>query len=289
MRQTCAVCWEPFLRPLHLRQCCRAHVCWSCAHAHVRGVLTDDSRFEIKCPACASCTLTDLEVRKALWVYNAFGLFRDAHRRDVRAWERWSVATGLRGCGDDIVRCPGIDCDNLWVVKRDRRAAKVVNEPTKTYNIRLWGFYAPPRNDDGGDDRRIFCESCNKAFCSVCRRNWQQAKRGHRPPMEHLRDGRPALAAPMQSHDLKACVAFARKSISMDDDFSVIADALNCSSCPSCSLRVERTVGCNHITCPQCAQHFCFICEQAWDNRHYRCRDEEGNAYKLPERQCPLS
>jgi IBR domain, a half RING-finger domain len=34
--------------------------------------------------------------------------------------------------------------------------------------------------------------------------------------------------------------------------------------CPSCSAKVQRTGGCNHMTCFVCGQHFCYICGQDW-------------------------
>ena len=34
----------------------------------------------------------------------------------------------------------------------------------------------------------------------------------------------------------------------------------NTVSCPSCFLRVEKSKGCNHIECPVCKCHFCFLC-----------------------------
>ena len=61
-------------------------------------------------------------------------------------------------------------------------------------------------------------------------------------------------------------------------------------SCPSCSLRVQRTEGCNHIACPNCSTHWCFVCEVRWTNQHYACRDARGNAHQPPPQgtQCLL-
>lgn len=32
------------------------------------------------------------------------------------------------------------------------------------------------------------------------------------------------------------------------------------TGCPSCGVRVEKSVGCNHMTCQRCQAHFCFRC-----------------------------
>ncbi|CAG9329458.1 unnamed protein product [Blepharisma stoltei] len=34
----------------------------------------------------------------------------------------------------------------------------------------------------------------------------------------------------------------------------------NTSTCPSCEFKTEKNGGCNHITCPNCNTHYCFIC-----------------------------
>ncbi|KDN43490.1 hypothetical protein RSAG8_06079, partial [Rhizoctonia solani AG-8 WAC10335] len=31
-------------------------------------------------------------------------------------------------------------------------------------------------------------------------------------------------------------------------------------ACPRCETRVEKSEGCNHMTCVRCAAHFCFRC-----------------------------
>ena len=34
--------------------------------------------------------------------------------------------------------------------------------------------------------------------------------------------------------------------------------------CPGCGVAVEKTSGCNHITCP-CGTHWCFVCRHVSD------------------------
>ena len=31
-------------------------------------------------------------------------------------------------------------------------------------------------------------------------------------------------------------------------------------TCPNCKVRVQRSAGCNHMTCTQCRSHFCYRC-----------------------------
>lgn len=31
-------------------------------------------------------------------------------------------------------------------------------------------------------------------------------------------------------------------------------------SCPNCPSKVEKSMGCNHMTCSHCMTHFCYLC-----------------------------
>jgi hypothetical protein len=39
----------------------------------------------------------------------------------------------------------------------------------------------------------------------------------------------------------------------------------NTVACPDCSVRVEKSSGCNHINCQRCKSHFCFLCGERID------------------------
>ena len=34
--------------------------------------------------------------------------------------------------------------------------------------------------------------------------------------------------------------------------------------CPTCTAKVQRTGGCNHMICTVCGQHFCYVCGRDW-------------------------
>mmetsp|Transcript_17979 Transcript_17979/g.56380 ORF Transcript_17979/g.56380 Transcript_17979/m.56380 type:complete len:299 (-) Transcript_17979:103-999(-) len=282
-RNHCLVCWDEFRLPwlnLHRRGCCSRAVCWSCLAGHIDGVMSDETRVSIRCPCCDEVDLTDLEIRRAIHVSSWYGAWRRQQRAKVRRYELWSVAAGCKQLAPylEILQCPGLDCDNFFLVGSRSRRAKLRNEPQWYWNplSRKW-LYHPPLNRDGGDCRRVYCRTCRKAFCSLCRRSWQQPRKGYR--------GAPDGTAPVESHDNRACVSFAGRSIDQKEDFNAVGDAAGARSCPRCSLRIERTYGCNHIECPNCAQHWCFICEAAWDPSHYACRDLQGDTFKAPNPQ----
>uniref|UniRef100_A0A6S9ISQ1 RBR-type E3 ubiquitin transferase n=1 Tax=Heterosigma akashiwo TaxID=2829 RepID=A0A6S9ISQ1_HETAK len=58
----------------------------------------------------------------------------------------------------------------------------------------------------------------------------------------------------------------------------------NTKRCPKCSTRIEKNQGCNHMTCRQCKEEFCWICMGPWSDHgantggYYKCNRYEGKA-----------
>jgi hypothetical protein len=44
----------------------------------------------------------------------------------------------------------------------------------------------------------------------------------------------------------------------------------NCKHCPRCSQSIEKSEGCNHMTCSSCRTEFCNICNQEIPRRNGR-------------------
>ncbi len=41
--------------------------------------------------------------------------------------------------------------------------------------------------------------------------------------------------------------------------------------CPNCGMAIQKTEGCNKMTCTNCHQHFCYKCNKAvLDYDHFR-------------------
>jgi len=112
---------------------------------------------------------------------------------------------------------------------------------------------------DGKDGRLVTCPGCRYQFCGLCARPWSTiAKR----------------SGIRVTHNRQLCSIYGQRA-SDDDDFLTAAEVGDAKCCPGCSMRTNRTSGCNHMSCP-CGYHWCYICECRFDARHYRC--EEGNA-----------
>jgi len=87
---------------------------------------------------------------------------------------------------ESIVSCPTLDCSSLFVVDKKAKKRKEDGESTSYYSLRRLLFYKAPL-EKGTDKRRVWCDSCTKAFCLVCRRNWVQGKKGFRTITESQR------------------------------------------------------------------------------------------------------
>ncbi|KAF1810009.1 hypothetical protein P152DRAFT_460822 [Eremomyces bilateralis CBS 781.70] len=107
---------------------------------------------------------------------------------------------------------------------------------------------------DPSADRLCICEDCSFAFCRVCLNGWHG---------DFVRCW-PRTAAELTAEE-SASYDFIRK---------------NTSPCPTCSSPTQKTHGCNHMSCPQCRTHFCYLCSSWLD---------EGNPYEHfnnPKKEC---
>mmetsp|Transcript_24356 Transcript_24356/g.36298 ORF Transcript_24356/g.36298 Transcript_24356/m.36298 type:complete len:546 (+) Transcript_24356:52-1689(+) len=109
------------------------------------------------------------------------------------------------------------------------------------------------------DGRISTCPLCKHTFCNLCLRPWHTL---------HATSGKFLFHTNMQ------CSKYNKKSVSESDriEFMNMADAADARLCPGCSMRTNRTEGCNHMTCP-CGYHWCYVCECKWNSRHYACTD----------------
>lgn len=54
----------------------------------------------------------------------------------------------------------------------------------------------------------------------------------------------------------------------MDADTFNLIKTNKYKMCPKCKFYVERTEGCNHMTC-KCGNHFCYKCGKNFSNHNY--------------------
>jgi ariadne-1 len=98
---------------------------------------------------------------------------------------------------------------------------------------------------DGGV---VHCGGCSTSFCMVC---------GEEP------------------HGPTSCMLLGRwKNKCQDESETANWILANTKQCPKCSTRIEKNMGCNHMTCRKCHHQFCWICLEDWKSHtggHYSC------------------
>ncbi|CAJ1337663.1 unnamed protein product [Effrenium voratum] len=242
--------------------CCARKLCWSCLRRHAESVI-DDARPEMNCPLLCKAPVPDVMVlcafRRHQWSWQGLDLLGGRGRRKLRAYERWSLTSGLAAsCAarmEDVVHCPGSDCSHMWLLPRDLRRAKASQEPGSRWDPRSWplarhmGFYtAPLVGARGQDSRCVHCPRCQLEYCLLCSQLWEQLGSCHKG---------------------KSCLEFD----------AALPQTQRCKErrwagakpCPGCGVRTLRSMGCNHMTCTQCAMHWCWVCARPWQPWHYGC------------------
>lgn len=67
-----------------------------------------------------------------------------------------------------------------------------------------------------------------------------------------------------------------RKRRAMEELLSLRLIASDSRLCPRCSVRINRSQGCNHMTCTQCKTHFCYRCGTSLDPKNPYGHFREG-------------
>lgn len=98
-------------------------------------------------------------------------------------------------------------------------------------------------DNEHNDVREYHCAACNQRYCANC-------------CLRH--------PATMGCAEARAADPAAR-------EHAAWIAAGNGRHCPRCTVLVQRTEGCNHMTC-RCTHEFCYICGANWNMDHYGCR-----------------
>ncbi|KAI6020796.1 hypothetical protein BKA83DRAFT_1432233 [Pisolithus microcarpus] len=108
------------------------------------------------------------------------------------------------------------------------------------------------------------CHSCGYSFCSVCKRTWHGP---HTPcPLPVTSKIILAYLAASEDERIRLERHYGRTSVQRmvrqhkEDEENRKWLESSTTECPGCALRVEKSMGCNHMTCSKCKTHFCYRC-----------------------------
>jgi len=120
--------------------------------------------------------------------------------------------------------------------------------------------------DETGWVKLRTCPSCNYAFCSFCKRTWHgplsdcPIQIAERLVIEYVET--PEDSPLRQSMEHRYGKRNLRRLVAKYEEDRANREWLEKSTkaCPSCHVHVEKSMGCNHMTCSRCKQHFCYRC-----------------------------
>jgi len=155
-----------------------------------------------------------------------------------------------------------------WVCERDPAATYC---PIPSCQSSVLGPVQIQHEESGWTWLRT-CPRCSFSFCALCRRTWHGP---HTSCAESVTsqivgeyqasEGDPAQRLQLERRYGRARL---RKLVAQYEEDQLNEKILTSSTmmCPGCKIRIEKSMGCNHITCLKCKQHFCYLCGQKIDS-----------------------
>ncbi|KAH7907252.1 hypothetical protein BJ138DRAFT_1160570 [Hygrophoropsis aurantiaca] len=244
---TCAICLAP-----HKGAACLQLI--GCAHVFCRACLADFWGLCIAEGDVARVGCPDPEC------------VRDREREQAEGSE--GLGAGEVG-EEEVRRVLGEEDIVRWRWLKQKRALE--RDPSMVHCPMEFCQTPVPKPPSDGDDesgwaRLRTCPSCEYSFCAFCKRTW------HGPlsdcPLSATESFvREYLALPASS-PARATIerrfgrATVARLVAAYEEEQANRKWLDASTmrCPGCEVKVEKSVGCNHMTCAKCKQHFCYRC-----------------------------
>ena len=123
-------------------------------------------------------------------------------------------------------------------------------------------------------DNLCLCLSCQMPFCGLCRKTWHGVAPCQELPI-NIRELK--LRYDEGDSEMRSSMEQQYGKHQLLQGFAELESkewvATNSKPCPSCNSKIEKTHGCNKMTCSRCGDHFCWLCgkqlEHANPYRHF--------------------
>ncbi|KAJ3087024.1 E3 ubiquitin-protein ligase rnf14 [Quaeritorhiza haematococci] len=117
---------------------------------------------------------------------------------------------------------------------------------------------------DPKEEKLCICPKCRFAFCFYCMRCWHGyasycAMNNMLKVVEEYLAASPAQKAYMEKRYGKKVLEKCSRDF-MAEKETIQWKKANTQACPTCNSAVQKSEGCNHMTCRICETHFCFLC-----------------------------
>jgi len=212
----------------------------SCSHVFCRACLEDFWKLCIAEGDVGRVGCPDPQCVKAGREANEEEVRRVVTEDEVRRW-KWLREKRELEKDPSIIHCPMSFCQ------------KAVPKPQNV-------------EEGSGWERLRTCLDCGYSFCAYCRRTWHgplsdcpiSATESFVLEYMELPEDSPERMILERRFGKKNI----QKLVSKFEEEQANKQWLEQSTmdCPSCHVHVEKSLGCNHMTCAKCKQHFCYRC-----------------------------
>jgi E3 ubiquitin-protein ligase RNF14 len=218
----CVICFSQTKGIHSIVYPCSHAGCKNCVRNYIVSRMQENRPDNVACPLCSETTLSCTQISEILGdEYPRFQQLLETKQFEARK---------------DVVWCPRAWCHG-------------------------------PAFRDASLDKLVICRDCQYSFCAVCLKSY------HGKAFCNL----PALLRIVEEY-LTAKESGIKKEISRIEakygtkmlqrlEYDYLAEKetnewkkRNTTACPMCHTSIERSEGCNHMTCSTCSTHFCFLC-----------------------------
>merc|ERR1712087_73260 len=229
----CDICGEEY-RSAELLDFTRGLACWSCMTSWIR-VRLDDANPRVRCPFAGCSHPLDLQrLQDVLHSCPALQL----------QWEKLMLEEGLGGISN-LFRCPTPGCENAVVLPphKPKPAVSTFDRRYLLEPLRHRSTLGHPIKSSA--IQKFACTQCKREYCTACSAPWSVGAVSHEnASCRAVRD---------------ACLKQQGMSRTRERR-SERWKAIHTRSCPACNTPIERSAGCDHMTCAVCHHEFCWRC-----------------------------
>ncbi|OJA09121.1 hypothetical protein AZE42_02562 [Rhizopogon vesiculosus] len=230
----CAICLSPYKGRHCVRLACAHVFCRSCLSDFWGSCIAEGDIGRVGCPDPA-CVKAGHEAGED-------DVVRVVQEEEVRRW-KWLRTKRALERDPGMIHCPVMFCQT----------------PVPSPKL-------SEEEDGSGWERLRTCPTCESSFCALCRRTW------HGPISEcpiRVTDTFVQEYLALSEGDVRRAEierrwgrANVRRLVEKHEDERKNREWMEKSTmgCPGCGVHVQKSVGCNHMTCAKCKQHFCYRC-----------------------------
>lgn len=123
-----------------------------------------------------------------------------------------------------------------------------------------------PRNQE---EMLCVCPECEFAFCRKCQRSWHgyytKCNNSMTPDVivAYINDEPPGERVRLEMIFGRGYMARISRDYVIEKQFEEYKTTMHIQSCPECNTPIERSSGCNKMTCAKCRTAFCFLCGES--------------------------